>query len=482
MSVPFSGERHALLADLRDAARRERRARRPLAVRAAVGAGLVGATGMSAALALTALGRHLAATQSASFEPSTLLWLCFSAAILAASAVGFVVLFRDQTPARVAARLDANPTVRGRVLPALELSSTQQPSAFEALAVLEGVKALRGAPAVEVQGSGPARGKWPAACALLLFLVAASLMPPRRVSLKDKTSEPNAAATHVSGASARHSSAPSAAPQAHPSAESRASNSLEAQQAGGAVAAAAPASDRPSASEAGRGRSAGSERANAAGASRGDATPGGAPPEGSLPTPTEQKPAKSGAPTRAQRQRESADNHSGATRGAGGSGGGSIAAVKSPWQQRDLGNDAAQMPNESGERIEDDPDEESARTGTQPGLKDRRRTVSRDLSISSTGSGGDGRGGPSLPKKARGTGSMVLGVPIPDFVRGLLNPGTTRITHERVAPVRRPSPPLPVTDVASRTGLAPRVVTEHVPAAWQELLSALQRARRKGGE
>jgi hypothetical protein len=140
------------------------------------------------------------------------------------------------------------------------------------------------------------------------------------------------------------------------------------------------------------------------------------------------------------------------------------------------------MPNESGERIEDDPDEESARTGTQPGLKDRRRTVSRDLSISSTGSGGDGRGGPSLPKKARGTGSMVLGVPIPDFVRGLLNPGTTRITHERVAPVRRPSPPLPVTDVASRTGLAPRVVTEHVPAAWQELLSALQRARRKGGE
>lgn len=482
MSVPFSGERHALLADLRDAARRERRARRPLAVRAAVGAGLVGATGMSAALALTALGRHLAATQSASFEPSTLLWLCFSAAILAASVMGIVVLFRDQTPARVAARLDATPTVRGRVLPALELSSTQQPSAFEALAVLEGVKALRGAPAVEVQGSGPARGKWPAACALLLFLVAASLMPPRRVSLKDKTSEPNAAATHVSGASARHSSAPSAAPQAHPSAESRASNSLEAQQAGGAVAAAAPASDRPSASEAGRGRSAGSERANAAGASRGDATPGGAPPEGSLPTPTEQKPAKSGAPTRAQRQRESADNHSGATRGAGGSGGGSIAAVKSPWQQRDLGNDAAQMPNESGERIEDDPDEESARTGTQPGLKDRRRTVSRDLSISSTGSGGDGRGGPSLPKKARGTGSMVLGVPIPDFVRGLLNPGTTRITHERVAPVRRPSPPLPVTDVASRTGLAPRVVTEHVPAAWQELLSALQRARRKGGE
>ena len=46
----------------------------------------------------------------------------------------------------------------------------------------------------------------------------------------------------------------------------------------------------------------------------------------------------------------------------------------------------------------------------------------------------NGRGGPSKQKKSRGVASLVLGVPIPDHIKGRPNPGKTKITQERVEP------------------------------------------------
>jgi len=37
-------------------------------------------------------------------------------------------------------------------------------------------------------------------------------------------------------------------------------------------------------------------------------------------------------------------------------------------------------------------------------------------------------------KKSRGVAALVLGVPIPDHVKGRPNPGKTKITQERVEP------------------------------------------------
>ena len=72
----------------------------------------------------------------------------------------------------------------------------------------------------------------------------------------------------------------------------------------------------------------------------------------------------------------------------------------------------------------------------QPSLKDRREAPSRELGISGDqGRPGTGRGGPTPPKKSRGTASLVLGVPVPDFVRGQLGPGPTKVTRERGRPV-----------------------------------------------
>lgn len=483
MTGSFATEREALKAGLHEAARRERAARRPRALRCAFGAATAAAAMTGVCMALFALGSHLVAADEARIALPWLFVAPLCMAALAAFAVTLRELRRDQALLRVAARMDQAPGARGCVLPAFELSLGEAADGFAALAIMEGVATLR-QPCVVVVDRGLMPSRWRTFLLVALCsLVAAGLMPPRtprepELKVPGFTAERRTLPGSTTNAAAARPETPPA-----PTAGTERGTSAAGERGGtqGSADASVAPSVRPAAAEAGRGRSAATERAGASGASKGDATPGGAPPDARDPAKNAAKPPKAAAPTRAQRARESEDQRSGATRGASGSGGGSIAAVKSAWQQRDPGSDEALSPNETGDRIEEDPDEEEARAGTQPGLKDRRQTASRDLSISGPGAGGDGRGGPSLPKKARGTGSMVLGVPVPDFVRGLLNPGTTRITHERVTPTRRASAALAVTDTAAREGLAPMVQRARIPRAWSAMLEALQQARRRVG-
>ena len=88
----------------------------------------------------------------------------------------------------------------------------------------------------------------------------------------------------------------------------------------------------------------------------------------------------------------------------------------------------------------------TSRGGMQPNLRDRRPPVSRELGIgfgNQSSEDANGRGGPSQQKKSRGTASLVLGVPIPDHVKGQPNPGRTKITQERVQPRQEQSPRIP---------------------------------------
>ena len=87
--------------------------------------------------------------------------------------------------------------------------------------------------------------------------------------------------------------------------------------------------------------------------------------------------------------------------------------------------------------LDDEFDDSDARGGVQPHLRDRRPPVNRDLGIgfgNQKNPDANGRGGPSEQKKSRGVASLVLGVPIPDHVKGRPNPGKTKITQERVEP------------------------------------------------
>ena len=63
--------------------------------------------------------------------------------------------------------------------------------------------------------------------------------------------------------------------------------------------------------------------------------------------------------------------------------------------------------------------------------------MSRDLQIgfgNRPNPDANGRGGPSEQKKSRGVASLVLGVPIPDRIKGRPGPGPTKITQERIEP------------------------------------------------
>ena len=80
----------------------------------------------------------------------------------------------------------------------------------------------------------------------------------------------------------------------------------------------------------------------------------------------------------------------------------------------------------------------SASPGPQTSQKDARKNDGQGQSAnpgsSSNASQGDGNSSKDALKKSRGVASMILGVPIPDRVRGLSNPGLVRIAQKKTVP------------------------------------------------
>jgi len=233
----------------------------------------------------------------------------------------------------------------------------------------------------------------------------------------------------------------------------------------------------------GKGKSGEARQARQSSVSRGDPTEGDFPPTGAPKKKPRVGKKKDRNPPKARvvGQRRKEGRQTGATAGQGGSGGGAMSPVKSPWAQRDRSSDEPLPENPADEDVEDEIEEEEARGGTQPSLRDRKAATSRDLSISGPGEGGEGRGGPTPHKKARGTASMVLGVPVPDFVRGLLNPGTTKVTHERVEPVTSPGKAHDPASAAARKGLEPRIPATRIPLSVREVVRRFLKSLHRPG-
>lgn len=125
----------------------------------------------------------------------------------------------------------------------------------------------------------------------------------------------------------------------------------------------------------------------------------------------------------------------------GSSGTGSMRTAQNEWSSKVKAksgdNDDLGQEEEPDEEV--DPDKQ--RLGMQPALKNRASRISRELSLS-TGTGLNnsmtrGRGGPGALKKSRGTATMIMGVPVPGFVKGRLLPGPTKSTQEEVEPSPR---------------------------------------------
>lgn len=171
------------------------------------------------------------------------------------------------------------------------------------------------------------------------------------------------------------------------------------------------------------------------------------PPKPKAPKPQPNQPQQDGKPS------ESAGAPSGPSRGSG-----RLSAVGNKRNDQNRGQEREDDPEVEDEPVEDETDEQEQRGGVMPMRRGDNRPTARELSISGDGPPDNGRGGPTPPKKARGTASLVLGLRLPDSVRGQPNPGTAKTSLEQIPP--RPS--------AAEPGLA-RAVGAGRPTTPQSL-------------
>jgi len=153
--------------------------------------------------------------------------------------------------------------------------------------------------------------------------------------------------------------------------------------------------------------------------------------------PGKPKPSPEAKSPDAKEQRKRLERRAGGTTGQGSARSSSRNPTTSPWKTRDRPPASDADAAADDEEVEDEDEASEARGGMQPNLRDRKPPVSRDLRI---GFGNrpdpeaNSRGGPSQRKKSRGTASLVLGVPVPDHVKGTPTPGRTTGTQERGEP------------------------------------------------
>ena len=205
---------------------------------------------------------------------------------------------------------------------------------------------------------------------------------------------------------------------------------------------------KESAGKSGVGQSAGAQSTSPASQSRSSPSNQG---QSSKPEKPSTKKAKKGKRPQAKKvpdpdKKKEEEEDAGSTAGRGSSKGSNKNPTTSAWKSKDQVTNEDDQEIEDDEESEDDEEEQESRGGVQPHMRDRRPPVSRDLQIgfgNRSNPDANGRGGPSQQKKSRGVASLVLGVPIPDRIKGQPGPGPTKVTQERVEPQAESPDPLP---------------------------------------
>jgi len=369
-------------------------------------------------------------------------------ATLALMGVAFLLLYalanavrRRPTWMEAAQRLDLEAGRHNRVAIALALLHDPDERPFAAAAICDGIDQLR-----RIAHERPALDAWTVpwrrfvglASAASVLVVLGLLLPPlgHGPPMMHRPEAPTvadlAATPRPTAAPPVRMPEPVVAPASRPQGASR-----ESGRAAGRKAQPLRVPDRPAlAGNSGRGAAAEASDVDYAAGGQGEST--GSPSESPRPDrsirPTKRSPSRQSRIADRRRSEETQPDDSTVSRG--GAGGGTMLPVVNTWSRR--AETTENQPTEDRDADEDIEDENEAnrqRGGVQPTLKDRNEAPSRELGISGDqGPPGAGRGGPTPPKKSRGTASLVLGVPVPDFVKGRLGPGTTKVTHERIRP------------------------------------------------
>ncbi len=106
------------------------------------------------------------------------------------------------------------------------------------------------------------------------------------------------------------------------------------------------------------------------------------------------------------------------------------------------------------EGIQDEQEEEKTSGVERPSLRRNKPPVDRNLSnrpaTDQAGPNANGRSGPGGRKKTRGVPAMILGVPTPDRIQGMTNPGRSKVTQENSTPKEEPQSALTAEERAAR--------------------------------
>ena len=134
---------------------------------------------------------------------------------------------------------------------------------------------------------------------------------------------------------------------------------------------------------------------------------------------------------------EQPETSKGVSGGTGRSSGSRTASSDQPPADDKARNDEAEA-DATDDAEEEEDEEQKAASTSKPMLNNRKAAVDRSLSPSGLSDREDdqanGRGGPSGLKKTRGVAAMLLGVPMPDHLRGKSNPGRIKVERERADP------------------------------------------------
>jgi hypothetical protein len=158
--------------------------------------------------------------------------------------------------------------------------------------------------------------------------------------------------------------------------------------------------------------------------------------------PLQNQPKPTATPPRRSDAAKTPQQASSATSGQGQSKSSSTdqTAIPSADQPDRAGANKDDGPDEAG--IQDEVEEEKTTGVERPSLRKNKPPVDRNLSPRPTGDqpnpDANGRSGPGGRKKTRGVPSMILGVPTPDRIQGMTNPGRSKVTQENAAPKEEP--------------------------------------------
>ena len=275
----------------------------------------------------------------------------------------------------------------------------------------------------------------------IVLLVLLSVLPRPEAATSRSTAEAPAAGSLE--ARSEPTPGPEERPEDPPAAPvERESTSGRAPEGGGVSPPQAAVPETEDELRASRGRTAAGRSADAAAATGASDSKGSPSNQSQASTPSARKPAKKPRqPTKPSPEPETnapkQEDESGSTAGRGAATGSQRSPAASRWSSRDQVTSEEEQDLEDEDDVDDEIEENEARGGVQPGLRDRKPPVNRDLSIgfgNMKNPDANGRGGPGDQKKSRGVATLVLGVPIPDHVKGRPNPGRTKVTQERVRP------------------------------------------------